>query len=345
MRAGDLTTPALLADAGVLAANMATMSAARPGPALRPHAKAFKCTALAARLAAAGHVGFCCATVRELEGLAASGLGEDLLLANEVVDRRALARLGALVDAGTARVTVAIDSAETIAAAAGGGVREVIVDVDVGMPRCGCDPSNAGRLADEARAAGLVVRGVMGYEGHAQHVVDRTKREARTVQAMSVLVGAHADVGGDVVSGGGTGTWDCNHVVTELQAGSFVLMDGDYARLDLPFKEGLVLLTTAVSVRSGRHAALDGGLKALAMDSGDPRLVDDFGGVATVQFCSDEHTTVAGGSWSVGDRVGLRPAHIDPTISNHELLHLVDDAEAGGDAEVFESWPVDLRGW
>ena len=51
MRAGDLTTPALLADAGVLDANMATMSAARPGPALRPHAKAFKCTALAARLA------------------------------------------------------------------------------------------------------------------------------------------------------------------------------------------------------------------------------------------------------------------------------------------------------
>ena len=193
MRAGDLTTPALLADAGVLDANMATMSAARPGPALRPHAKAFKCTVLAARLAAAGHAGFCCATVRELEGLAASGLGEDLLLANEVVDRRALARLGALVDAGTARVTVAIDSAETIAAAAGGGVREVIVDVDVGMPRCGCDPSNAGRLADEARAAGLVVRGVMGYEGHAQHVVDRTEREARTVQAMSVLVGAPSE--------------------------------------------------------------------------------------------------------------------------------------------------------
>ncbi len=347
MRAGDLTTPALLADVGVLDANVATMSAARPGAALRPHVKAFKCTALAARLAAAGHRGFCGATVRELEGMAAVGLGDDLLLANEVVDPRAAARLAAVVATG-ARVTVAVDSPETIAVAAAAGLHEVLVDVDVGMPRCGCDPADAPRLADEARAAGLVVRGTMGYEGHLQHVVDADERRDRTARAMAVLTVAHAEVGGDVVSGGGTGTWDCNEVVTELQAGSFVLMDGDYARLGLPFDEGLVLLTTVVSVRAGRHAALDGGLKALAMDSGDPRVVDPSdggGGPAEVLFCSDEHTTVAGGAWSVGDRVGLRPAHIDPTIAKHEVLHLVDDATAGGDAEVLESWPVDLRGW
>ncbi len=346
-RAGDLTTPVLLADVGVLDANVATMSAARPGPALRPHVKAFKCTALAARLAEAGHTGFCCATVREMEGMAAAGLGADLLLANEIVDPRAAGRLGALVAAG-ARVTVAVDSSETIAVAAAAGIGEVLVDVDVGMPRCGCDPADAGRLADEARSAGLTVRGVMGYEGHLQHVADADERRSRTARSMAVLADAHAVVGGDVVSGGGTGTWDCNDVVTELQAGSFVLMDGDYARLGLPFAEGLVLLTTAVSVRPGRHAALDGGLKALAMDSGDPRLVDDpslAAGVGEVLFCSDEHTTVAGGSWSVGDRVGLRPAHIDPTIAKHEVLHLVDDVRAGGDAEVLESWPVDLRGW
>ena len=107
MRAGELTTPALLADAGVLDHNVAVMSAARPGAALRPHVKAFKCTALAGRLDAAGHHAFCCATVREMEGMAAAGLGADLLLANEVLDAQ---RLGALADAGTARVTVAVDS-------------------------------------------------------------------------------------------------------------------------------------------------------------------------------------------------------------------------------------------
>ena len=111
MKAGDLTTPALLADVAVLDQNLATMSAARPGPALRPHVKAFKTTALAVRLAAAGHTGFCCATIREVEGMAAAGLGDDLLLANEVVDA---SRLGALVRAGTARVTVAVDSSATM---------------------------------------------------------------------------------------------------------------------------------------------------------------------------------------------------------------------------------------
>ena len=344
MRAGDLTTPALLADAGILGANMATMSASRPGAALRPHVKAFKCTALAGRLATAGHRAFCCATVGEVEGMAAAGLGEDLLLANELVDPRAAQRLAAVAAAG-ARVTVAVDSVETIAVAAAAGLDEVLVDVDVGMPRCGCDPADAARLANEVRSAGLTVRGTMGYEGHLQHVVDADERRSRTARSMAVLAAAHAEVGGDVISGGGTGTWDCNSVVTELQAGSFVLMDGDYACLGLPFDEGLVLLTTAVSSRTGRHAALDGGLKALAMDSGDPRLVDDQGGRAEVLFCSDEHTTVAGGSWAVGDRVGLRPAHIDPTIAKHAKLHLVDDVTAGGDAEILESWPVDLRDW
>ena len=338
MKAGDLTTPTLLADVAVLDHNLATMSAERPGPALRPHVKAFKATALAARLAAVGHTGFCCATIREVEGMAAAGLGSDLLLANEVLDAR---RLGALVRSGTARVTVAVDSSATITAAVAGGVREVLVDVDVGMPRCGCDPADAGRLADEARSAGLEVRGVMGYEGHLQHEVDRQRRERRVGRAMEELSRAHADVGGEVVSGGGTGSWDCNHVVTELQAGSFVLMDGDYARLDLPFLEGLVLLTTVVSVSPRGHAVLDGGFKALAMDSGDPSLVGD----GEVWFCSDEHTTVGGASWTVGDRVALRPAHIDPTIAKHEVIHLVDDAGAGGDAEVLESWSVDLRGW
>ena len=83
MKAGDLTTPTLLADVAVLDHNLATMSAERPGPALRPHVKAFKATALAARLAAVGHTGFCCATIREVEGMAAAGLGSDLLLAND----------------------------------------------------------------------------------------------------------------------------------------------------------------------------------------------------------------------------------------------------------------------
>ena len=165
----DLQTPALLVEADALEHNLRTMAAALPGRRLRPHVKAHKCTALARRQAALGHRAFTCATVREIEGMAAAGLGDDLLLANEIVDAR---RLGALA----ARVTVAVDSEATIAAAAAGGVREVVIDVNVGLPRCGCAAGDAGRLADLARAKKLVVCGVMGYEGHAVGLEDRVAR-------------------------------------------------------------------------------------------------------------------------------------------------------------------------
>jgi D-serine deaminase-like pyridoxal phosphate-dependent protein len=156
----DLQTPASIVDVDVLEQNLQTMAQALPGQRLRPHVKAHKCTALAARQAAHGHTAFTCATVGEMEGMARAGLGNDLLLANEVLDAR---RLGAI----NGRVTVAVDSDATIEAAAAGGVREVLIDVNVGLPRCGCAPAAAGRLADRARARGLTVRGVMGYEGHA----------------------------------------------------------------------------------------------------------------------------------------------------------------------------------
>ena len=139
MKLADVPTPALVVDRAAFDHNVATMAAAHPGPRLRPHVKAFKSTALARELAAAGHRTFCCATIREIEGMAAAGLGDDLLLANEVLD---CTRLGAVVAAGTARVTVAVDSDATVAAAAAGGVREVLVDVNVGLPRCGCDPAD-----------------------------------------------------------------------------------------------------------------------------------------------------------------------------------------------------------
>lgn len=141
MHVNDLSTPALLVDADAFAHNVATMAAARPGAALRPHVKAFKSTALARELKAAGHEGFCCATPAEMAGMASVGLGADLLLANEVVDVR---RLRAMVGASLgSRLTVAVDSAETVDAAAEAGVREVLIDVEVGLPRCGCDPADA----------------------------------------------------------------------------------------------------------------------------------------------------------------------------------------------------------
>ena len=108
-------------------------------------------------------------------------------------------------------------------AAAAGGVREVLIDVEVGMPRCGCIADDAGRIADVARAAGLEVRGVMGYEGHLM-MADAEKKPGAVEASMAKLLTAHELVGGDVVSGGGTGTYDINTWVTEIQAGSYVVI-------------------------------------------------------------------------------------------------------------------------
>jgi len=327
MRVHDLPTPALLVEAAALDHNLRAMAQALPGPRLRPHVKAHKCTALAKRQASLGSTGFTCATIREVEGMAAAGLGADLLLANEVLDAR---RLGSL----DARVSVAVDSPETVAAAAAGGVREVLVDVNVGLPRCGCAPEAAGRLADLARKARLSVRGVMGYEGHAMLQGDRAERAALVAEAMERLRAAHADVGGEVISAGGTGTFDLNAVASEIQAGSYALMDTAYAKLGLPFRQALGLLARVISVSPG-FAVADCGLKALGMDHGAPSI-----DAARVLFCSDEHLTFAPETRvRVGDFVRVWPAHVDPTVAYHERLQLVS-----GD-EVLDTWAVDLRGW
>jgi len=327
MKVGDLATPALLVDGAVLERNLARMSEVLPGARLRPHVKAHKCTALAERQLAHGHANFCCATVREMEGMARAGLGEDLLLANEVLDAR---RLGAL----DARVTVAVDSAETIEAAVAGGVSECLIDVNVGLPRCGCAPEEAGRLADLARSRGLSVRGVMGYEGHVVGVPEREKREAGCRDSMALLAAAHVDVGGDVVSAGGTGTFDCNEVATEIQAGSYALLDTAYGKLGLPFEQAFWVLSTVISV-SEQYVVGDCGLKSLGMDHGNPEIAD-----ARVWFCSDEHVTFAPERpMRPGDRIRVVPAHVDPTLAYHERLYVVD-----GD-DVVDAWAIDLRGW
>ncbi len=343
-RVDDLGTPALVVDIGVLEANLAAMADALPGPRCRPHVKAHKTTELAKRQRDAGHVGFTCATPREVVGMAEAGLGKDLLLANEVVDDERLRALAAL----DARVTIAIDSDATLDAAVRAGLRECLIDVNVGLPRCGCLPEDAGRLADQARAAGLQVRGVMGYEGHVVGLADRAERVRMTAECMDLLATAHADVGGDIVSAGGTGTFDCNDLATEIQAGSYALMDSAYDALDLSFRPALSLLATVVSTnaRDG-FAVADCGLKSLGMDHGDPRVTigAEDGSPGSVWFCSDEHLTFAPGGGEgealppVGSRVRVWPAHVDPTVAYHDRLHLVSGAD------VVDVWPVDLRGW
>lgn len=332
MHISQLQTPALLVDRAALQHNLTTMAAALPGARLRPHVKAHKTTALARLQQQVGHPGLTCATIREVEGLAAAGLGQDLLLANEVLDAR---RLGVVSSSG-ARVTLAVDSEVTVDAAAAGGVPEVVIDVNVGLPRCGCAPEEAGRLADYARRKGLEVRGVMGYEGHVMPVEDPADKLRQTQECMELLLRAAGDVGGELVSAGGTGNYALNTWANEIQAGSYLLMDTAYGAQGLPFQQALTVLARVISSNPAGWRVADLGLKSLGMDHGNPHLPG-----ATVWFCSDEHTTFSedGSTFAVGDLVRAHPAHVDPTVAMHERLHVVD-----GD-EVVDTYEVDLRGW
>ena len=345
----DLPTPALIVDRQKFDANVATMAAVRPGLTLRPHIKAHKSTALAHELAKVGHTAFTCATPREVVGMVQAGLGSDLLLANETVDPTRLRAMASLLN--NSRITVAIDSDVTARMAAENGIKDVLIDVNVGMPRCGVLPDRAAALAAFAVSLGLNVRGVMGYEGHLMAVADRDEQRAKVRSAMGVLVQCFDDVraqSGDdctIISAGGTGTFDLYDPsdpllarVNEVQAGSYALMDSHYGALELPFVQALYVVGTVISV-SDSWAVIDVGLKSLGMDHGNPTIEG-----ASVWFCSDEHITFSMKDDrplpGIGNRVLVRPAHIDPTIALHEVMHVVDQI-----GTVIDAWPVNLRHW
>jgi len=181
----------------------------------------------------------------------------------------------------------------------------------------------------------------MGYEGHLMRE-PREQKVAAVEASMKLLLAAHADVGGDVVSAGGTGTYDCNVWATEIQAGSYCLMDTEYLPHAPAFRNALYLWTSVISVNPGGWAVLDAGLKALGMDHGNPTVV----AAGDCWFVSDEHITFGtrpDRPVRVGDRVRVLPAHVDPTVALHDRMFVV--AGEGPDAEVTDVWPVDLRGW
>ena len=335
MKISELRTPALVVEADALRANLAALSAVLPGARLRPHVKAHKCSALAREQLAMGHPGLTTATVGEAVGLAKAGVNADILIANETMDA---GRIGELVAAGH-RITLAIDSTETMHAALIGGVRDVVIDVNVGLPRCGMAPDKAGSLAQAARTMGLEVRGVMGYEGHATALADRTERARATGTAMDLLALAAADVGGEIISAGSTATYEHNTVATEIQAGSYVFMDSFFGSYGLPFSQALYVVSTVLHVNDTAervYAVGDAGLKSFGMDHGNPGVVDH----GKTWFLADEHIIFTPATpLRPGDRIRITPGHIDPTVAYHEWINVVD-----GD-DVVERWAVDLRGW
>jgi 3-hydroxy-D-aspartate aldolase len=361
MREDEIDTPALLVDLDAFEFNLDRMAAllAPTGAKLRAHAKTHKSPVIAKLQMARGAVGQCVQKVAEAEVLAWGGI-PDILVSNEVVGATKLARLCAL--AKIARVAVCADDAEQVSvlegAAENAGTRlPVLVEIDVGAARCGVAPGpDAVALARRIAASKhLIFGGLQAYHGSAQH--KRTLAERRTmihgaVDASRRTVEQLRQQGLDcpIVGGAGTGTFEIeavSGVYTEMQAGSYVFMDADYARnlddSDAPvhtFRHALFVLATVMSAPKRGLAVLDAGHKAVAVDSGLP-LVWQRPDVRYVS-ASDEHGKLDISSETttptLGEKLRLVPGHCDPTVDRYDWYVGV----RGGRVECI--WPVAARG-
>jgi D-serine deaminase-like pyridoxal phosphate-dependent protein len=360
----DVDTPALIVDLDRFDANIGRLMQAVAGRnvRVRPHAKSHKCVAIAQRQVAAGAVGVCVQKTSEAAPFLAAGI-EDVLITNEVVGERKLANLAALAARHpAARLGVCVDDANVVAALGGAcadaGARvDVYVELDVGHDRAGvAQPVAAVALARAVAAQpSLRFAGLQAYFGSAQHRRSVDERR-QAIAAASGLARAARDaivaagLPCDIVTGAGTGTFmleATSGVYNEIQPGSYVLMDVDYAKNEPDphwpsFEHSLFILTTVMSRRaepSHDRATLDAGLKAFSTDSGPAQPAFDGWRVRGV---SDEHTvldrTAAGPSLSLGDKVRLIPGHIDPTVNLHEWIV----ATRNGVVEAV--WPIDARG-
>jgi D-serine deaminase-like pyridoxal phosphate-dependent protein len=357
----DIETPALVIDLDAFDRNVAKMAAfaRQAGVRVRPHAKTHKSSAIALRQIAQGACGQCVQKVGEAEALVRGGV-TDVLVSNQVIGERKLRRLAAL--ANDAKVALCFDSAEQVDAASRvahqfGVELGGLVEIEVGMERCGVKPGRdaavlARRIAD---APGLTFRGLQAYHGRAQHMAtyqERAQAIAYAIDAVhETLRALEAEkLTCEIVGGAGTGTFAieaASGVYNELQVGSYVFMDTEYARIGgrdggryTEFEHSLFVLASVISVPAADRAIVDAGLKSYSAERGPPWVhgLDDV----EVTGVSDEHGKLKvgpnGKRLSVGDKVWLIPGHCDPTVNLHDWYVGVRNGR------VEALWPISARG-
>ena len=328
----QLPTPALLLDLDKFEKNLARMErrVKESGKALRPHAKAHKCAEIARREIAAGAIGVCVATVAEAELMAAAGI-PGLLLTSPVADPLKMARIvktGAMVVVDHLQQVAWYDEA----ARACGRKLDVLVDLDVGDHRTGArSPEDAAEIAEAVdQATHLELRGIQAYSvlgSHAGGLDERKRVSAESFRIASRALGImlRRGLSTEIVTGGSTGTWEIDTAVpdlTELQAGSYVLMDLAYRREGLDFEHALTVLATAVSANHPGFVTVDAGYKAFATDRGyGPEALDLPG--SKYRWGGDEfgYVDLADGLPKLGSRLEFIPPHCDPTTNLYDTIY------------------------
>ena len=361
-----IDTPALVVDLDAMERNLQRMAdyAQAHNMKLRPHAKMHKSATLGLRQMQAGAVGLCVQKTSEAEALAAAGV-HDLYISNEVIAPAKLARVAALarqLAAQGGHLAIAVDSlmgVEHLAQALGGGENliDVFIELDVGQKRCGvATPADVVPLAQAiARHPVLRLAGLQAYNGRAQHLRTVAERRAalaevvRLVQETRRLIEA-VGLSLPLITGAGSGTFGLeatSGVFGELQAGSYLFMDADYARNEAdpaqPAFEHALFVKTQVMSASAGHVVVDAGHKSHAIDSGLPRV---HGEALEATGCSDEHTTLRATGQAplpaLGSTLWLIPGHCDPTVNLHDWMVGVRGGLQAGTVEALIR--VDARG-
>lgn len=359
-----LVTPVLVLDLDLLAFNIDAMAehCRRVGVSLRPHAKTHKSVRIAKMQIDAGAVGVCCATIGEAEVMVGGGI-PGVLVTSPIVQPANVARLVSLA-AADGDVLAVVDHPANVraiaeAAVAAGTTIRLLVDFDIGLGRTGVSGvREAVELARLLRdTPGVEFAGLQGYAGHLQHLeafASRRDLAAEKTRQMADVVRA-LEAGGmkpAIVSGGGTGTHDIDHrsgVFTELQAGSYTVMDVEYADVELgpagsrpPFAAALFVRASVVSNNAAGMVTTDAGLKRFATDGPKPRLVRGAPPGAVYGFTGDEHGCVvfadSAQTLELGAAVECVVPHCDPTVNLYDVFHVVR-----GD-DLVDIWPVDARG-
>ncbi len=354
----DIDTPALVLDLDAFERNLTLMAKALAGSGvrLRPHAKSHKCPEIARRQIAHGAIGICCQKVSEAACFVENGI-EDILITNQVVGTTKLNHLAAL--AKTSKIGVLVDHIDQVtslakAAQAQRVSLDVYIEIDVGMGRCGVAPGEGAVALAKAidSCPGLNFAGLQCYHGSAQHFRSPQQRfqairaaaEAATLSRRCI---EEAGMTVPIITGAGTGSFVHERdsgVYGEVQAGSYIFMDRDYADNhrapgDPVFEHALFVLTSVMSVNQPGKVVVDAGLKASSVDSGMPGVWDKEG----FQYikASDEHGVVSVPTdiaVSMGEQLWLIPGHCDPTVNLYDELICIRNGM------VEAVWPIAARG-
>jgi D-serine deaminase-like pyridoxal phosphate-dependent protein len=351
MHRDELVTPALVLDIDAAQRNIDRMASElrRIGPAtIRPHYKTHKSPDLARRQVQAGAGGLSMATVWEAAVLAGDGF-DDLFVVNTVSHPDKIRVLAELARDG--RILVAVDEAanaasHSVAAVRAGSTVGIVVEVDTGMNRCGVDTADeALELARQiSDLPGLRFEGITGYEGHCTLTPEEDLRHTKQHEAMELFTGVADFLEANGVpcairSAGGIATWHWTAAypgITEIQAGSYVVMDNFHGRMTQGFEHSLTIQASVISRQSGQ-VIVDAGNKSVA----DPYNVTIVGHDLKVFRSDEEHGIFAapeGSALKVGDCVALIPGYSPSTVNFYDAFHVVRDDV------VVDVWPVIPRG-